>query len=66
MPSDDDASHRVKELIAGIEIEKDPKRFSALIEELNHLLDIKEIISKPPKPAAQRANALSPALPRVV
>lgn len=52
MPTDDDTNQRVKELIAGIDIEQDPKRFSALVEELNHLLDSEQVVRKPPKPTA--------------
>ena len=51
MPTDDDTNRRVKELIAGIDIEQAPKRFSALVEELNRLLD-SEQVRKPPKPTA--------------
>lgn len=52
MPTDDDTNQRVKQLIAGIEIEQDPKRFSALVEELNRLLDSEQIVRKPHKPMA--------------
>jgi len=49
VPTDDDTNWRMKELIAGIDIEQDPKRFSALVEEVNRLLDREQ---KPPKPTA--------------
>ncbi len=39
MPADTDANQRLKELIARIEIEQDPRAFSVLVEELNRLLE---------------------------
>ena len=39
MPVDADANQRLKELIAKIEVEQNPKHFSVLVEELNRLLD---------------------------
>ena len=47
MSTDTHANQRVKELIAEIEIEQNPKRFSALVEELNRLLDGEETVKKP-------------------
>lgn len=39
MPVDADANERLKELIAKIETEQNPKEFSVLVEELNRLLE---------------------------
>jgi hypothetical protein len=39
MQPDADANQRLKELIARIEIEQDPRTFSVLVDELNRLLD---------------------------
>ena len=36
-----DAEGRIKDLIAQIETERDPVRFTSLVEELNRLLDEK-------------------------
>ena len=36
-----DAEGRITELIEQIETERDPVRFTSLVEELNHLLDEK-------------------------
>ena len=44
-----DTSQRLKELIAKIESEQNPKTFSVLVEELNHLLDSgRSVQSQPP------------------
>jgi hypothetical protein len=43
-----DTNQRLKELIAKIEIEQNPKTFSALVEELNRLLDSDRSAKKPP------------------
>ncbi len=39
MPVDANANQRLKELIAKIELEQNPKEFSVLVEELNRLLE---------------------------
>ena len=39
MKAGDHANQRAKELVARIQAEQDPKEFTALIEEFNHLLD---------------------------
>jgi len=39
MSADTDGSQRLKELIARIEVEQDPRAFSGLVDELNRLLD---------------------------
>lgn len=39
MPVDPDANERLKELIAKIETEQNPKEVSVLVEELNRLLE---------------------------
>lgn len=39
MSADTDANPRLKELIAKIESEQNPRTFSVLVEELNRLLD---------------------------
>ncbi len=49
MPVDADANQRLKELIAKIEIEQNPKNFSVLVEELNRLLE------RQPSPQARPA-----------
>jgi hypothetical protein len=43
-----DSNRRLKELIAKIEIEQNPRTFSALVEELNRLLDSDQSAKKPP------------------
>jgi len=43
-----DRNQRLKELIAKIEIEQNPTTFSALVEELNRLLDSDQSAEKPP------------------
>jgi len=45
---DVDSKQRLKELIAKIEIEQNPRTFSALVEELNRLLDGGQSAKKPP------------------
>jgi hypothetical protein len=47
MRTDDDTNRRVKELVTGIKIEQHSKRFSALVEELNRLLNSEQIIGRP-------------------
>lgn len=42
-----DADARIKELIAQIQIEKDPVKFTSLVEELNRLLDEKARTNEP-------------------
>jgi hypothetical protein len=47
MQTPPDADRRITELIAQIEIEKDPVKFTSLVEELNRLLDAKTGTSAP-------------------
>ncbi len=42
-----DTNQRLKELIAKVEIEQNPKTFSALVEELSRLLDSDRSAKKP-------------------
>jgi len=52
MESIPDASRRIRELTSQIQVEKDPQKFSALIEELNRLLDG----VPPPEPPSPSKN----------
>ncbi|HEY6371969.1 MAG TPA: hypothetical protein VIX37_15435 [Candidatus Sulfotelmatobacter sp.] len=52
MPVDADTDQRLKELIAKIEIEQNPEHFTALVEELNRLLDRDPSIQVRPTPGA--------------
>lgn len=51
MQSPGEPNQRIRELIAKIESEKDQTKFTALVEELNHLLDGKLPEKQPPKPS---------------
>jgi hypothetical protein len=55
MQSRADTNQRVQELVAKIETEQDPGRFSALAEELSRLLDLDE-----DRPGSRRAADSSP------
>ena len=43
--------NRIRELVTKIEAEKDQRKFSALVEELNHLLDSDQPVKKPTQPS---------------
>jgi hypothetical protein len=45
-----DTNQRIRELVAKIETEQDQGTFTALVEELNRLLDGNPPVKKPPKP----------------
>jgi hypothetical protein len=49
----DDGSkrRRIKELVSQIEAEQDHNKFTALVQELNSLLDAEQPVEKPPKPS---------------
>ncbi len=48
MQPDADTNQRLKELVARIEIEQDPRTFSVLVEELNRLLDSGKSVQSEP------------------
>jgi hypothetical protein len=48
MQPDADTNQRLKELIARIEIEQDPRTFSVLVDELNRLLDGSKSVQSEP------------------
>jgi|GEM_PF-3794618 len=50
MQTPPDADRRITELITQIETERDPVRFTNLVEELNRLLDAKAGTSAPANP----------------
>jgi hypothetical protein len=50
MPVNRDKQQRIVELVAEIEAEKDQMKFTALIHELNELLEGKSLSSVPPRP----------------
>ncbi len=50
MQVDTDANQRLKELIAKIETEQNPKQFSVLVEELNRLLERQPSTQAQPAP----------------
>ena len=47
-----DSNQRIRELVAKIETEQNQEKFSALVEELNRLLDSDQPVRKPPKSSA--------------
>jgi len=47
-----DADHRMREIVAKIEAEQDREKFTALVAELNRLLDADQPVKKPPIPVA--------------
>jgi hypothetical protein len=57
MQADADANQRLKELIAKIEIEQNPKTFSVLVDELNRLLDSSTSVQQAPATTPDSAAA---------
>jgi len=51
MPTNADINQRLSALIAKIEIEQNPRKFTTLVEELNRLLDSDQSDKHPPAPS---------------
>jgi len=47
-----DDSNRIRELVEKIKLEQDQGKFTALVEELNRLLDSDQPVRKPTQPSA--------------
>jgi hypothetical protein len=63
MPTNADINQRVSALIAKIEIEQNPRKFTTLVEELNRLLDGDQSDKHLPAPPRIDDQRLSQALP---
>jgi hypothetical protein len=56
MQADADTNQRLKQLIAKIEIEQNPRTISILVEELNRLLDSDKPVLQQPAPTPESTS----------